>query len=656
MNLNKEYIYSLYKHNHFNQLEIEIELMIRTPMFFPIRDSYKGHYRSIIIEENVYKYYQEGGVVLRKYLNTYQMKEKISHYDIGPVRMRYSLERNFNKDIFEEQGNEMKKVHYYHDHIVRIKCRDIVKRGGYEIHFTTVGMDKYIEIEITNYDVIDFTLLEEDYLRCTKDYDYEIPKLLRKVSHKAISPDMKIIKPIELTRKIFRNNTFLMNKFYLTRKLDGQRMFLIYDENNLIAVDTSGHHYVVASNVKLGDTSMIFDIEYYHKKYYIFDVLYYDNDLTTNTSYDLIDRLNLIKDIEFPKYIKIKNVVIINSQKELHEKLVKYNVPDLNDGVIIYRPGATYVQSNSVFKFKYVPTIDVKTNFVDVYIQVKGADHKVDIPIIGEKTSEPIIVECIYNNGVLEKLKDRPDKNKPNGLMVYENFISMYKDNQLLTVNDFSDKSDNVFLMQVYHNQIKSDIISSLSGEILDIGSGRGGDLYKWKSNDKIVSVDCVEPNKDNYSVFMKRLDESKVRNVNTHNTDFLNYDNNGKTYDYITALFMLNCVPRSDIDAFIGKMHKLLKNKGVAHIIMMDSDHIKTNKFITYDEEMCTVNYPGTMVIDHKETLYSSGEIINKRKGDGFSFVVKEKDVKRLSNSWLSGINKDICEMYTHIRFVKKS
>ena len=41
--------------------------------------------------------------------------------------------------------------------------------------------------------------------------------------------------------------------------------------------------------------------------------------------------------------------------------------------------------------------------------------------------------------------------------------------------------------MRNYHNRIKLNILNEYKGNLLDIGSGNGGDIHKWKNFRKIT-------------------------------------------------------------------------------------------------------------------------------------------------------------------------
>jgi len=64
--------------------------------------------------------------------------------------------------------------------------------------------------------------------------------------------------------------------------------------------------------------------------------------------------------------------------------------------------------------------------------------------------------------------------------------------------------------MRKYHNTRKEQFLElAQPGRLLDLGSGRGGDLGKWERIGKFTSILAVEPNASNLKEFRKRLDDT---------------------------------------------------------------------------------------------------------------------------------------------------
>lgn len=609
-------------------------------MFFVLKDQFDTRRLPKVIEEVAYKYYKEPKSTLRKYANDkYELKSVLAVSDYGPLRARMSLEREI---VFKNESKHG-KITQYKDGIRRIKVRDIVVRKGYEIHFTNVNdSDRYIEFELVD-DHVDYVALEEDVSTCMQGLDLKIPQIWE---HDIIHRDMKIVKPIDMSRRVFRANRFIMDHCYVTNKLDGERKFVFCQGGYVITVSTKGQHDVLGFSDLL-DGVWIFDTEYYDKRYYIFDVLMAGGH--NMTELPIIERMSTLNGVQLPSVLEIKHGEIVDNQEKFYNYLLKCSKDKKNDGIIIYNPTAPY--ETSAIKYKYAPTIDVKTNFKEVYVSNGGIDYMVYIDFEGKHSlSDPAIVECSYKDGKLKYLRSRLDKEKPNSLRVYDNFIDLYENNQLLAMESIYPDSDDVFLMQAYHNVIKSDIIKGLKGKLLDIGSGRGGDINKWLSNRDLRLVECVEPNPENFKELMKRLSKASPKHVKTYNVAFNDFDCGKKTYDCITSLFMINCVSPAQIKSFIQKMYDLLEPNGIAHVIMMDSDRVKSNKFIRLSGNMYSVNYPGTMVVNHREYKYSYRQL--KEYAEAIGFDVSKGEF--LKSSWLRGIHARVSQMYCKFSLVK--
>lgn len=104
-----------------------------------------------------------------------------------------------------------------------------------------------------------------------------------------------------------------------------------------------------------------------------------------------------------------------------------------------------------------------------------------------------------YDSELLYPTRIRHDKDKPNSIEIAEDVwsdITTPLDKTTLEGNDFT-------LLRRYHNRIKRELLSINRKCLLDIGSGRGGDVNKWKGFDRIVAV---EPNPEHIIELEKRL------------------------------------------------------------------------------------------------------------------------------------------------------
>ena len=114
-------------------------------------------------------------------------------------------------------------------------------------------------------------------------------------------------------------------------------------------------------------------------------------------------------------------------------------------------------------------------------------------------------------------------------------------------------------LMRKFHNSIKRELLNDVTPDsyLIDIGSGKGGDLSKWKLFRKVLAI---EPNVGYIHEFERRLEErgmrDKVEILNTRGEDtdmisdnvcsFLPDDLEGKKV-YISFMFSLGFFWESD-------------------------------------------------------------------------------------------------------------
>ena len=105
-----------------------------------------------------------------------------------------------------------------------------------------------------------------------------------------------------------------------------------------------------------------------------------------------------------------------------------------------------------------------------------------------------------YERDMLVPTRIRFDKEKPNRRDVAEDVA-----NDILNpIEEETMKGNNFTLLRKYHNLVKKNLFNSVKGRtLLDIGSGYGGDLGKWKGYEKIVAV---EPDSEHIDELRKRL------------------------------------------------------------------------------------------------------------------------------------------------------
>lgn len=139
-----------------------------------------------------------------------------------------------------------------------------------------------------------------------------------------------------------------------------------------------------------------------------------------------------------------------------------------------------------------------------VYSSISGGDKTrnvvVEVGLSHEEVSQPISEKDL--------LVHRIRLDKP-----YPNHRTVIKDTWGLMLNPISERTlrgETTRLLRKYHNRVKKSLLespllfSSSTGSLVDIGSGNGGDLAKWRRFSKIL---CIEPDPDHVTEFKRRVD-----------------------------------------------------------------------------------------------------------------------------------------------------
>ncbi len=235
--------------------------------------------------------------------------------------------------------------------------------------------------------------------------------------------------PITLEQK---DLDLIKNNYSITLKMDGERKFLI----NGFLLDKN-----LSNSVKFTDNKFFqncfLDGEYYKNKFYIFDILFYNNENTMNLT--LIERQKLINNfLNIDKNIKIK-IFYYSTKPEYKLSFVKYSksifnkgkklIDDTkinNDGLILTPINENYNKSK-IFKWKPVISLDVLYLNNDFFVGNKHKYYNItnDIKINNlDKDLNNKIIELEFNNSKWEFLKERPDKLKPNAYLTYKSILN----------------------------------------------------------------------------------------------------------------------------------------------------------------------------------------------------------------------------------------
>lgn len=264
-----------------------------------------------------------------------------------------------------------------------------------------------------------------------------------------------------------------------------------------------------------GKTTVIKTYSYQHNK----EFLTYDLSSNTvkgrgysNTSQYSEVKLAFLSDILYwPTMVNLptsKDLPLINSNYEFKFDNNKFSISKTtsqsdNEGIIFSiwnRPvsGSTFVAS---VKFEKYPNGAIVMNIFSSGSYVlfdKPVYTIMDDGLTDILNFPPLtVIEFMWDGIQLVPLLIRRDKTLPNEDWVVRDIWNLILDPiELSTL-----LGNDIRLMRKYHNRIKRRLYSGnvvgilkKSGNLLDLGSGIGGDVSKWKGYNKII---CVEPNGD---------------------------------------------------------------------------------------------------------------------------------------------------------------
>ena len=210
-----------------------------------------------------------------------------------------------------------------------------------------------------------------------------------------------------------------------------------------------------------------------------------------------------------------------------------------------------------------------------------------DHPLIADHPTGAIL-EFTWDmeRGFFFPLKARPDKKNPNTIEVAEDNWGMIHN----PVTEETLKGENFTLMRKYHNRLKRDLFRTSTptkhGEkfLLDIGSGEGGDVDKWKVFDKIVAV---EPSTENLGELERRIRlhkmENKVKIVQAggEDTEIITkavQDFMGRKVDVVSLMMSMTFFWKSPkmLQTLVETIDANLMNEGSIILMTMDGDTVE--------------------------------------------------------------------------------
>lgn len=353
-----------------------------------------------------------------------------------------------------------------------------------------------------------------------------------------------------------------INNYSITVKYDGVRKFLMFTPSS---VYMCGPPYDITKVGKLEGLSLtgtFLDCELVRTKksstVYVFDILFFKGEDVREKTFD--ERYSLIESIfdesQFKKekfFLYIKKKPYYKSGEGFYKNVEKAvdRMEDMNskgtiptDGIIIQSPGKYF--SNDTYKWKEFDKLTIDFLFTkfteDEYEKHKSHLNKkyaywisvgrkevfqgteshpysgvvqTSRDSLDRQKIENKIVECKWDldSNSFVPIRIRIDRTQPNNMYTAKN---IWED----IMNPFSEKTllgKDLVVMRKFHNQVKLRMLKKHFGDggctILDIGSGRGGDLRKWEEI-SLKKIYAVEPNEENMKELIRRKESLGIRNV----------------------------------------------------------------------------------------------------------------------------------------------
>ena len=503
-----------------------------------------------IFSDGIRKVYQDGNIL-------YQKKNKIYTGDIEykdfVLRLSESEELNISTHIDREEDiietryrkrtiyNQLTFAFYY----MLTEITTLTK------NYTEVTYELEIEYNVKPVTLSFLTRMVQDsinnilpfLIRDKQVYSYLPLSEESYIKDQYMSLYIKEPKPVNLTRYITPD---LQNMGYsVTNKLDGERFILLFTKLGFYAFNNRKvDKYDTKNYVPQENNSFIFfalDSEFFEGRYYIFDCMIYGGQKIIDKNHDerLVAGQDIVNKISIPNnFLTLKNFYrgnLKNDTENLLGSITKQN----NDG-LIYTSNGKY--NSNIYKWKFPEKMSIdfsvykiskissqsQSIIYELYVKDNLEGVGVNVPFHGNSTYE--LVEALYNSDKVLKeggiyefgyniitdkfllFRDRPDKIDPNFITVAENVWNDIKNpyTSIELINLLSPKVLEQY--RKYQNNIKRSLIEEYCTykNVLDLGSGRGGDLGKYDS----VGVNhlwCVEPNEKNYTELLRRLSERKV-------------------------------------------------------------------------------------------------------------------------------------------------
>jgi hypothetical protein len=545
--------------------------------------------------------------------------------------------------------------------------------NDYVIEITTVfdGFKYSYEVEIEYINLLTvkevFIPIKEVYVLIGFQYEEFKDYLWSQIIHLYGKPFEN--KPINITRNAIKAG---LSNYAITNKLNGIRYFLLSSSDGVYLVNEKS---MILMSLDGTNSINVIDGEYFNDKYYAFDILTDDgNDVRNESFVKRIDRLQQKKSntINLKKWFISDS--IYTSVNDALTYIKSTFLPEDNDGLIFqpmnesYRNKVTYKYkppTNLTIDFRVKRRLNLPINKFNLYMKVKEGESifvgNREYPFQGSATitSDEIKRLSIKNNDIIEfkysgnnfiPIVNRTDKSFPNFIRTV---FSVWND-----INNPITESELLSLLQekvtlkresyrIFHNNIKRNLILTYANKknVIDIGSGHGGDLMKY-NNANVKSLVLVEPSEENLEELRKRIPKNMSNIITIEPVPFqdLSIPNHMK-FEVISSFFSLTFFPEM-VDRFTDTFTTLISKDGTyfigttadgykIHELIKDKDTYQNDLFsikkITSDKVIFDIKGTSKIVKNQVEYLVFLDKFIDKIKDKGYDVdIIELKDFSK--------------------------
>jgi ubiquinone/menaquinone biosynthesis C-methylase UbiE len=418
----------------------------------------------------------------------------------------------------------------------------------------------------------------------------------------------KYQKPVTLTKRrlrhIFRRST------YMTPKLDGVRRFIITFNGMIYDMDPEHMHVRLLSNESSyrDPFPSIIDTELVLGTYNIFDACVFEGwyigneELETRLEYAKRWMRSFPLDCVMKEYERVSEDDPIGQISNFYQRYLNGTFPI--DGIVFVDNRHRYV--DRVIKWKSHVTVDLLMD-EDGSLDERVVADSVDTTILPKRDDGTLLNGTgVYEFEILQvdklslrALRFRDDKKRPNATSVITNNMDGFELRDIW--NGYG-----CILMRRYHNAVKRKMLALAKGcTVLDVGSGQGGDVSKWRDARKVY---CVEPSDQAVMELKGRLSEAgmkkKVKVIHCPISNVKKIRKRVDRIDVMTLFFTINLFTQEDLDALM----EIVEIYKPTHIVGTFLD----KALVRYGETLC---YKITPKGRHKYRIHLPGTRINQEE-----------------------------------------